>query len=143
MEKEKNMKIDVSNINLNNSFRVPDDYFDDLPGLIQRKINKAELKSPKRNIFLYPWSKVAAAVIVVLLIVTAIDKTNIFTDRFSENEVAEIIDNYSYDIDESLIMAYIEEKTDLFLEETETDYEMINYLIDEGIEIEDLIEELK
>jgi len=142
MNEEKNIKFNYSDKKLKSNFQLPGGYFDDLPGRIQNRIDKLEnVQAERRNIYLYPKYKIAvAAVLVTLLFVTVVNKNRIFSDIYNDNEMIEMIENYSIAMDEESILSYIETETDLYLEEEETDDEMIDYLIDQGIEIEELID---
>lgn len=141
MKKGKNIKFNYSDEDLKSNFQIPEDYFKNLPGLVQNRIVKLENNPVKRtNIILHPAFKIAvAAVLVILLYVTVVNKNRIFSDSFNDLEMVDIIENYAFSMDEDFILSYIEFETDLYAEEEETDDEMINYLIDQGIEIEELI----
>ena len=140
MKKEINKDFSIPEINWEKSFQVPAGYFEDFPNRIQNRILETEKTVKKKNILFFPRYKIAvAAMLLVLLTIGIVKKDLLFNDYYSKEDISEIIENYSYDIDESLILAYIEEKTDLYSQEDESNNEMIDYLIDEGIEIDDLL----
>ena len=133
-------KIKINGIDLKEIYKVPDGYFEDFPTRIQERISQTVKPSGIRKLILYPQFKVvAAAVLVILLFVTIVERNVLFSGKNVEN-IGELIENYSYDIDESLILTYMEEEMDLYNSEDELSEEMIEYLLDEGIAVESILE---
>lgn len=145
MNEYKNIEFNYSEKNLKANFKVPEGYFENLPGRIQNRIGKLEkVTLNKRSFFLFsPYRIAAAAIFVALLFVTVLNKDRIFSDSFNNSEIAEIIEDYAYLIDEEFILSYIESETDLYSEEEGTDDEMINYILDQGIEVESILNALE
>jgi len=140
---KKQSEQEFSGLKKENPFRVPDNYFDNLPEKIKANIHareKAVIK-PVTSIIDYikPHLALAAAILGFALI--GYTGFRYFINRNSDSqisnqEIAEYMDFYSNDVDNALIMELLEEqeqqpvKTDDDLSE-----EIIDYLLNENIDI--------
>ena len=74
-----------------NPFRVPDGYFDELPHLINQRIEAKPIITKSRR--LHPGVFAAAASVIILLGLTLVMRTSIFTNS-SEMQLASITDTH-------------------------------------------------
>ena len=142
MENKKD-RINFNETDPKSIFRLPEDYFGKFPLRLSDRIETTKKPSGLGRLFHLPQLRfAAAAVLIVLLFVTVIDRELIFSDP-SDKYIEELIENYSYDIDENFIVSYIEEETDIYNNEEEISDEMIEYLLDEGIDLESILDALE
>ena len=136
-------KIKASGKNL--PFKVPDTYFEDLPGRIHDRLSSTRMQprqSPLRTIR----PQLAIAAMFVGMIAVGYAGFSILSNRenssfLSNEEFAETLEYLAYDIDEDmLITAVMESGTILDTEpaEPETD-ELIEYLSEEKIDFSELL----
>ena len=140
---EKQTEQELFGVNKNNPFRVPDNYFDNLPEKIQVNIHAREnaVSKPITRIIDYikPHLALAAAILGFALIGYTgfrylINKNS--DSQIRNREIAEYIDFYSNDVDNTLIMELLEEQEQQFIETDEDlSEEIINYLLNENIDI--------
>ena len=140
---KKQTEQELFGVNKNNPFRVPDNYFDNLPEKIQVNIHAREnaVSKPITRIIDYikPHLALAAAILGFALIGYTgfrylINKNS--DSQIRNREIAEYIDFYSNDVDNTLIMELLEEQEQQFIETDEDlSEEIINYLLNENIDI--------
>ena len=140
---EKQTEQELFGVNKNNPFRVPDNYFDNLPEKIQVNIHAREnaVSKPITRIIDYikPHLALAAAILGFALIGYTgfrylINKNS--DSQIRNREIAEYIDFYSNDVDNTLIMELLEEQKQQSIETDEDlSEEIINYLLNENIDI--------
>ena len=140
---EKQTEQELFGVNKNNPFRVPDNYFDNLPEKIQVNIHAREnaVSKPITRIIDYikPHLALAAAILGFALIGYTgfrylINKNS--DSQIRNREIAEYIDFYSNDVDNTLIMELLEEQEQQSIETDEDlSEEIINYLLNENIDI--------
>jgi len=137
----KNENIKIKGVKKDNYFKVPEGYFENFPERINKRIAGQKKLSPRRQFFLQPQIRIAAAAVVVLvLFLTLFDRNILVNDK--DYEIEEIINMYTVDIDENLILSFIAEETNLYNEEESSD-ELIEYLLDEGIGINEILNALE
>ena len=140
---EKQTEQELFGVNKNNPFKVPDNYFDNLPEKTQVNIHAHEnaISKPITRIIDYikPHLALAAAILGFALIGYTgfrylINKNS--DSQIRNREIAEYIDFYSNDVDNTLIMELLEEQEQQFIETDEDlSEEIINYLLNENIDI--------
>ena len=141
---------EFSGLKKENPFRVPDKYFDNLPEKIQANIHvrKKATGMPVTRIidFLKPHLALAAAILGFALI--GYTGFRYFINRNSDSqirnrEIAEYMDFYSNDFDNTLIMDLLEEQEQQSIEtDDDLSEEIINYLLNENIDIYTIVNQL-
>ena len=126
-----------------NPFRVPDNYFDNLPKNIQANIYAREntvIKPVTRILnYLKPHLALAAAILGFALIGYTgfryfINKNS--NSQIRNQEIAEYMDFYSNDFDNTLITDLLKEQEQQSVEINDNlSEEIINYLLNENIDI--------
>ncbi len=139
-------KVFLSELNKENPFAVPANYFDELPARIQERLAAGNRK--KRlivSLFTPKFAAYAAAAVIALLLVVNIilkQHTDEVIDKpvmLSENEKKEVRSNLAYYVDENtLIENYGNEIAKSGEKKTEDQKEIINYIIDQNIDVNDL-----
>ena len=134
---------EFSGIKKENPFRVPDNYFDNLPEKIQVNIHagKKTISMPVTRIIDYikPHLALTAAILGFALI--GYTGFRYLINRNSDSqirnrEIAEYMDFYSNDVDNTLIIELLEEQEQQSIETDEDlSEEIINYLLNENIDI--------
>ncbi len=128
-------------------FKVPGNYFDDLPARIQERI---AAHSTSRFIRVYDFvrPKLAYAAMFVGLIITGYIGMKIITHNPPENgltadEIMDAIEYYGYDFDDEMfISAMLESNADFFTEETDAETEaIIEYLAEDEIDFSEYMDE--
>ena len=113
----------------NNSFKIPDNYFEDFKQRIPKIIsdNKKEIKPRSNKLSIY----YAVAASIILLIVSAITFSPILNEQKNSPIQYELSDAEYYDIEmDDLYFAYNEEVIPEEVSAVE-DEDMVNYLADE------------
>ena len=141
---------EFSGIKKENPFRVPDNYFDNLPEKIQANIHtrKKAAGMPVTRIidYLKPHLALAAAILGFALIGYTgfryfINKNS--NSNISNREIAEYMDFYSNDVDNTLIMELLEEQEQQSVEiNDDLSEEIIDYLLNENIDIYTIVNQL-
>jgi len=118
-----------------NMFKVPDGYFDELPGIIQERVTMKPETSNWREVFLTPangWKAALAVAVIALLLVFS----GVFNSNTYKGSVEDILAEVSL---EDLIeyVEYSDISTEEILAELDfSDYEM-NYLMGDDIQLLD------
>ena len=141
---------EFSRLKKGNPFRVPDNYFDNLPEKIQANIHtrKKAAGMPVTRIidYLKPHLALAAAILGFALIGYTgfryfINKNS--NSNISNREIAEYMDFYSNDVDNTLIMELLEEQEQQSVEiNDDLSEEIIDYLLNENIDIYTIVNQL-
>lgn len=126
-----------------NPFKVPDNYFDKLPEKIQVNIHACEKAASKPVTRIVNYVKPHLALAAAILGFALIGYTGFryFINRNSESqishqEIAEYMDFYSNDVDNTLIMELLEEQEQQPVETVDDlSEEIIDYLLNENIDI--------
>lgn len=124
-------------------FRVPDNYFDKLPEKIQINIHAREKAASKPLTRIVNYVKPHLALAAAILGFALIGYTGFryFINRNSESqishqEIAEYMDFYSNDVDNTLIMELLKEQEQQSVETVDDlSEEIIDYLLNENIDI--------
>jgi len=134
---------EFSGLKKENPFKVTDNYFDNLPEMIQVSINKREKAAgmPATRIIKYlkPHLALAAAILGFALI--GYTGFRYFINRNSDSqirnqEIAEYMDFYSNDVDNTIIMELLKEQEQQSIEtDDDLSEEIIDYLLNENIDI--------
>ena len=140
---KKKSEQEFSGLKMENPFRVPDNYFDNLPEKIQVNIRAREkaVSKPVTRIvdYLKPHLALAAAILGFALI--GYTGFRYFINRnsdsqISNHEIAEYMDFYSNDVDNTLIIELLEEQEQQPVETNDDlSEEIIDYLLNENIDI--------
>lgn len=129
----------INNFNKNNGFKVPDNYFEELPDKIMTKIDYDEQTTRSKIIsFLRPVAAVAA-VFVIVFTIWKLFLTNVDNDKNTINNT-ETYTDASYYNDYQIIEAAYANDTE-FLEDTLNTEEIIEYLAYEDIDYTIILEE--
>lgn len=130
----------LSNIKKENNFTTPSNYFDELPELLNNKrVNSSSLNLNK---LLYRILIPSATFIIITVLILNWNNSTEIT-QISDDQLSEYIINEEYEsFDEQIIYDIYMESIALEsnLEEVEENY--INYLIDNDVDINTIIEEL-
>jgi hypothetical protein len=156
MENEELHKIAprLSKIQKENSFKVPDGYFETLPQKLQERLHPDEKGSWLQRIMEYFKPHLALAGMMVGVFVIAFVGIKLFTpEQITDNEVVDtgIADALEYELNEmdeiSLMQMLAEtEKADMASgNDSEDDYAdlAVEYLLNEGVSVETLMHELE
>ncbi len=142
----------LSEIKKQNPFTVPDGYFNDFSSRLQDKLGKQK-DSKKRSLYYslkpYIYSVASAAAILIAALVYY----NISENKHSEtvllsSEIALAFEDNIYDLEETyLIENYtVQQEAEEMIYDYESDPtykdEIIQYLLDEDVEIESIVNEL-
>lgn len=138
----------LSKIKKENPFRVPDQYFEELPGAIMERMKDAKY-GQQRGYRLWtsfrPHLAIAATIIVFVIISYASVKL-LFSDstdqEFSSLEIAEYIEYYSSDLDEILFYEVLDDIQEQELNAADYEEVIINYLLDQDIDFQSIVEVL-
>lgn len=140
---KKQSEQEFSELKKENPFRVPDNYFDNLPEKIRVNIHAREKAVSKPVIrivdYLKPHLALAAAILGFALIGYTgfryfINKNS--NSQISNQEIAEYMDFYSNDVDNTLIMELLKEQEQQHVEtDDDLSEEIIDYLLNENIDI--------
>ena len=130
----------LSNIKKENNFTTPSNYFDELPELLNNKrVNSSSLNLNK---LLYRILIPSVTFIIIAVLILNWNNTTEIT-QISDDQLSDYIINVESEyLDEEIIYeSYMESiALESNLEETEENY--INYLIDNDVDINTIIEEL-
>ncbi len=162
MSENKNIKFDLSKTKKENPFQVPDGYFDSFSVRLAEKLS-AQKKRKYEKKFLFvtrPQLIYISSFILVVLITYGIFKyipVDSEEPVLTQQEIAEVIENEIFDYEENLLIENYDE-TELseevviksIIEEpvtevnSDNDYseEIINYLVEEDIDLESIVQEL-
>lgn len=141
----------LSDIKKENPFDVPGSYFEDFNSRLKQRLNEEdiqkEIQSSVRRLPRYSWVVGAAAVVAGIMLAVKLWVVKPQVNEWSDAEIAVIIQDELYDMDEFDLEAGINQTHNTTLESVsfETDSyknEIINYLIDEQIDVESIVSEL-
>ena len=128
-------------------FKVPDQYFDDLPGRIHDRLSSTVLQ-PRQSLLRTIRPQLAIAAIFVGMIAVGYAGFSILSRKdnssfLSDKEFAETLEYLAYDIDEDiLITAVMESETIMDAEPADPEIdELIEYLSEEKIDFIQLLNE--
>jgi len=153
MDDMKKANTKLSNINKDNPFKIPGGYFDNFRSRLSEKIHAREAPGiyEKYILTLKPYLAIAALFIGVVIIVRIF--YNVFypgnnIQELKTNEIAELISEDAYYLSEESIIDIIymndiepgDEKVNNF--EDNITNEVIDYLINEEIDLNDIIDAL-
>ena len=145
-EELKNIAPTLFSIKKENSFKVPANYFDELPTLVQEKCTeKEELRLPdfiKRIMLVLNHKYAIPVAMLVILVYFGIKNTSIDSTILTANDISEYIASENiYEMDETLLIEILlEEEQSLSM--NEQDEEMVDYLMDSDIDMSTIIKEL-
>ncbi len=151
MDEIKNIAPKLSNIKKENPFKIPEGYFDNFSSRLSEKIHGRETPGfyEKHVLTLKPY--LVAAALIVAVIITGKILYNMFYHEsnigdLKSSEIADLISEDAYYISEESIMDIIY-ANDIAEEDNKTDddnnkmtNEVIDYLIDEDIDLIDIID---
>ncbi|PCH91177.1 MAG: hypothetical protein COB85_09420 [Bacteroidetes bacterium] len=141
----------LSKIDRANPFEVPDNYFDNLPGVVSDRINgHSTPHSSTVRALVIRWTAVAASIILIAVltfVLTNSPEGNINLDlaQLDLDEIEEVLmDQGIYAVEEEeLIDMLLDSDEESFLEEINDLDEIIDYLIDNNIDLTTIVEELE
>ena len=146
-KKKEDMDRVLRDIGENGGFRVPDSYFDELPGRVMEKIRRGEVPAsvPVAHMHRRRILSLAAAAVITLLFVTGFlllqeRNRSAREARATANVTAYLI---SGDFNEQTLYDFMEEENILpeMSAVTQDDDQIIDYLVNEGVD-ESLLAEL-
>ena len=143
LEELKNEAPFLSEINRKNHFLVPRNYFEVLPEIVScKKLNNNYL-----NLFIdklsYKYFTPIAAAVILFIVVFKVNTYNISTELTSDQLSELIIEDDYFEMDDYLVYeAYTEILEEAEKETSSDEDEYINYLIENNIDINSIIEEL-
>ncbi len=148
MKALKNIAPNLSKIKKENVFRIPDGYFEEFPGKMMERINHQEERQqvvhPVRRLIRSPLT--IAASIVVFAVLGYLSVRYLMSDginqQLSSQEIAEYIEYYASDLDEGVYYEVLDEMAPEETEDQEYNEIMIDYLLDQGIDYQSIIENL-
>jgi hypothetical protein len=153
MDDINNTAPNLSKIKKNKQFKVPEGYFDTFPARMRDKIHEMKHEGfyEKYVLNLKPYLAIAALfiglVVIGLITRNELNKSSIGTEP-GRDEVAALIEDDIYNISEETIMEaiYANESTsddaDINGNDEDLTNEIIDYLIDENINLFDIVEAL-
>jgi len=125
-----------------NNFSTPPNYFESLPKIINSKKDHYNT-NPLRNIKLFPKVSVSIISLTLLIFIIINWSDNTLPKQLTPNQISEILIDENYiDFDEDLLFETYAEILTPEIDEQSDSEEMINYLIDNDIDINYIIEEL-
>lgn len=136
----------LSELKKQNSFQVPDNYFEDFPSRIQGKISTPEPGTLFLKLYslLKPQLVLATVMIgfgvIAFLVMQLLTTDQTSTKTIASNNIVSEYEAYAY-IDEALIVDYLASESEYFTEETFNEDEAYNYLLDNDIIIDEIYDE--
>lgn len=135
----------LEDINKDNIFKVPDNYFDNFPERLQKRIEETEQQKKTPVIRLRPIINIAAAAVILMFVVYGITQINdnstsidqILSEISSEDLVNYLVesdmstDEFLESLDMSVIASTEDPITDEFIPSDPLDEETIDELLDE------------
>ena len=124
-----------------NNFKVPNDYFEDLPLRVTEKIHSKKQVSFNLNKLLFRYLIPSASLIILLIFI--LNWNNTTKTEISDEQLSEFLieDADEYFEDELIYESYVE-NISIENNEEETEENYIDYLVENDIEINTIIEEL-
>jgi len=124
-----------------NNFKVPNDYFEDLPLHVTEKIHSEKQVSFNLNKLIFRYLIPSASLIVLLVFI--LNWNNTTQPIINDEQLSEFLieDADEYFEDELIYESYIDNIT-VENNETDTEENYIDYLVENDIEINTIIEEL-
>ncbi len=143
----------LSKIRKDSHFKIPEDYFDSFPSRLSDKIHAEKDTGLKRRYVLKLKPYLAIAAIFAGMVITGVVAYNVFNSGTTRNEpgrdeIATLINDDIYNYPEEIIMDVIvasDSKSDnaaINDKEEDLSNEVIDYLIDENIDMIDIIDAL-
>lgn len=148
MDKLSNITPRFPKIRKKKPYRVPENYFEELPGRIQEAIHvQKETEPVKPFIFRVIRPRLAvAASIIVFAVIGYFGYKLIHSDNsapeLTSGEIAEYVEYYSSEIDEDLFIELLDENKLPKANFSDLSDEIITYLVDENIDYQSIIEML-
>ncbi len=153
MDEMKNIAPKLSNIKKENPFKIPEGYFDNFSSRLSEKIHGGETRGFYKKYVLTLKPYLVAAALIVAVIITGKILYNMYYHEsnigdLKSSEIADLISEDAYYLSEESIMNIIYEN-DIAEEDKKPDddndkmtNEIIDYLIDENIDMLDIIDAL-
>ena len=141
----------LSDIKKDNPFIVPGSYFKDFNDRLKQRLNEEDIHKETqpavRKLPRYSWAVTIAAVVAGIMLAVKFWIVKPSTPEWSNEEIAVIIQDELYDLDEfdlesGINQSYNNKQETVSVEAVSYKDEIINYLIDEQIDYESIISEL-
>ena len=133
----------LSKIKKENSFKVPDNYFDDFPTIIQEKIStKPSFSFSKYLFFIFRPQFIAVFSLIVIFVVSySIFNSHLKTNTLSSNDVAEYFEQNQSGYDEDLLIDVIVNDPNINISNNsdKDNDEITDYLINNDIDYSTLV----
>ena len=151
MAKEKDIFKKLESLKDNSQFKVPDGYFENLPGKIMDSVqdNQNEVQeSEKRPVFIIIRNQLAIAASFAALFLLAYSAIKIIapdksSDNLTENEIFASLESELFELDETVLFNLANNESIESIETNGlTEQEIIDYLIEEGDELDLSINDL-
>ena len=133
----------LSKIKKENSFKVPDNYFDDFPTIIQEKIStKPSFFLSKYLFFIFRPQVIAAFSLIVIFVVSySVFNSHQKTNMLSSTDLTEYFEQNLSDYDEDLLIDLIVNDPDIDISNNsdKDNDEITDYLINNDIDYSTLV----
>jgi len=147
MNELKNIGPNLSRINKENPFEVPDKYFEDFSTRLSERIHaERNTYAPKRHVLAYRPYLAAAFILVVALLAGNYflgNHRSIRADKSFHAEISQVVEQELYSISEETIMEVMEvNSVEKSSNSTVSPTDAIDYLMNEGLTEEELLNAL-
>ena len=148
MKESKNISTMLSRSRKKNSFQTPENYFEEFPKrLMERLDSRSAQTGDPRSVWLYVKPRLAIAATILAFALIGYTSVKLITrerpaSEFSGMEIAEYIEYYSSELDESMYYEVLDELYDEESNDPGLNDVIIDYLVDQDIDYLTLIEEL-
>ena len=134
----------LSKIKKENNFKVPDNYFDDFPSIVQEKVTTRSSSFVSRFLFfiLKPQFIATFSILVIFFVTYSILNTHKETNILSSNDIAEYFEQNQSDYDEDLLIDVIVNDPNIDISNNTDNDVIIDYLIDNDIDYSTLVNAL-
>jgi hypothetical protein len=148
MDELSNIAPKLSKIKKGNPYRIPENYFEELPGRISETIHAQKETEQVKHLFLKkirPHLAVAASIVVFTVIgyfgykLIYSNNSNI---ELTSGEITDYVEYYSSEIEENMFIEMLEEDKLPEADYSDLSDEIITYLVDENIDYQSIIDVL-
>ena len=134
----------LSKIKKENNFKVPDNYFEDFPTIVQEKISKKPSTFISRFLFfiLKPQFIATFSILVIFFVTYSILNTHKEVNILISNDIAEYFEQNQTDYNEDLLIDFIVNDPNIEISNNSENDVIIDYLIDNDIDYSTLVNAL-
>ena len=138
----------LSKVKSQNAYRVPENYFEEFPRKLMERL-EGEDSSKRTTKYIWTYFKPHLAIAATILAFAIISYTTVqlffsdgSTSEFSNMEIAEYVEYYSSELDESMYYELLDEIHEEETTQNNYDEMVIRYLVDQDIDFQTIVEEL-